>query len=302
MNPTLRRAFLFACALDVAVAKPGNVSIGSPGHDMDARMFIDSARAALPGLLKPGAPVGERIEAAVRATRAAVGCNTNLGILLLCAPIALAVERWQPPAGPEPDDGLIPDSLANELDAVLAGLTVADASAAYRAIAHANPGGLGDAPEQSVHAEPSVTLLAAMRLAADRDLIAAQYANGYTQVRGSANRFADGRPEDAMLAVFMGLLARFPDSHIARKRGTVAAQIVTDAAAGLWLPESRLPSSRPASALAEWDAKLKRIGINPGTTADLSVASAFMAACVDAALPTRVGSDVTALIGMESDS
>ena len=44
-------------------------------------------RAAVRG---PGARVGQRIEAAMRATWAVAGCNTNLGILLLCAPVARA--------------------------------------------------------------------------------------------------------------------------------------------------------------------------------------------------------------------
>jgi len=316
----LRAAFLWACALDVAVAKPGNVSVHSAGHGMEAHMFFDSARAAAPGLLEPGRPVGERIEAAVVATRAAAGCNTNLGILLLCAPIAAAVERWRaneialPDAAlaaahparsrmPQDDDadGFIPAAFVAALDAVLAELTVADARAAYRAIAHASPGGLGDAPEQSVLAEPTIDLRAAMRLAADRDLIAAQYADGFPQVLTAARRFADGPPEAAMLAVFMGLLARFPDSHIARKYGTVAAQTVTDQAARLWLPESRLPSSRPPQALADWDASLKALGMNPGTTADLSVASAFLAACVDPSLRQRVPAALAGIDGMESD-
>ena len=57
-------------------------------------------------------------------TWAAAGCNTNLGIVLLCAPLAAAVERREP--------------LRTALHAVLGGLDVADAAAAYRAIARAN--------------------------------------------------------------------------------------------------------------------------------------------------------------------
>ncbi|MFP3607729.1 triphosphoribosyl-dephospho-CoA synthase, partial [Paraburkholderia sp. SIMBA_053] len=56
--------------------------------------------------------------------------------------------------------------------------------AAYRAIALANPGGLGDAPEQSVHAPPTVDLREAMSLAAERDSIARQYANGFADIFG----------------------------------------------------------------------------------------------------------------------
>jgi hypothetical protein len=77
-----------ACELDVAVRKPGNVSRVSPGHGMQWGIVQRQRSASAEPLFRTGARVGERIEAAVAATSAAVGCNTNLGILLLCAPVA----------------------------------------------------------------------------------------------------------------------------------------------------------------------------------------------------------------------
>ncbi len=41
-----RACFLQACWLDVAVRKPGNVSLASAGHRMQADMFLASAQAA----------------------------------------------------------------------------------------------------------------------------------------------------------------------------------------------------------------------------------------------------------------
>src|SRR5207249_2622644 len=107
--------------------------------------------------------VGETILAGVRATRSVVSTNTNLGILLLLSPLA-AVSR--------------DTDLRAGLREVLDGLTVADAAAAYEAIRLAAPGGLGKAPEQDVGDAPSRTLRQVMELAAERDLIARQYANG----------------------------------------------------------------------------------------------------------------------------
>ena len=98
------------------------------------------------------------------ATWAEAGCNTNLGILLLCAPVAAAVEH----AGACTSAAALRAAIAE----VMRSLDVADARAAYRAIALANPGGLGDAPSQDVHDEPSVGLREAMALAAARDRIA----------------------------------------------------------------------------------------------------------------------------------
>ena len=127
-----RRAFVEACDLDVLARKPGNVSVASPGHRMYADQFRASARAAAMPLCTPSASVGERIEAAVRATRGVVRCNTNLGIVLLCAPLVAAQERRAPG-----------QALRDAVGAVLASLTVADARAAYRAIVLAGPAGLG---------------------------------------------------------------------------------------------------------------------------------------------------------------
>ncbi|MDF3838209.1 triphosphoribosyl-dephospho-CoA synthase [Cupriavidus basilensis] len=277
-------AFLWACTLDVTVAKPGNVSIDAPGHGMTAGLFLDSAAAAAAPLTNRALQVGERIEQAVAQTRAIARCNTNLGILLLCAPLAAAME-----SGPPRDA----DALGKRIEAVLAGLTVADAEAAYRAIAHAMPAGLGAAPEQDVAATPTVGLRAAMQLAAMRDTVARQYANGYADLftlglpvlrRHLAGHGAwPGRLQRAVTAVYLAFLARFPDSHIARKHGLPAARRVSDRAR---LFHGRLEAGQPidAGALAQWDRELKAAGLNPGTSADLTVASAMIAGCLDPAL------------------
>ena len=276
MNP--REHFLAACALDVAVRKPGNVSAASPGHGMDAALFLDSAAAAQQGLFEPGARVGARIEVAVKATLAVAGCNTNLGIVLLCAPLAAAWERAGAGAGTA--------ALHAALQQVLDQLDVDDARAAYRAIAAARPGGLGRADAQDVAAAPSVTLREAMALAADRDRIARQYARGYDDLFGTglAALAARGRPGGPALAdaatvqaLYLAFLGRFPDAHIVRKYGLATAQAVTDEAAP-WL--ARAERGEPVGddpAFAAWDESLKARGLNPGTSADLTVASLFLA-------------------------
>lgn len=284
-NPeAVQGAFLEACALDVLARKPGNVSAASPGHRMHAELFLRSARAAALPLCAPRAPVGERIESAVRATQRVVQCNTNLGIVLLCAPIVAAQERRAGP-GPHPP-------LAAALRVVLDALDVDDARAAYRAIALARPAGLGSAPEQDVAAAPTVGLRAAMALAAGRDRIARQYAQAYADVfdtgvvsfeharelarrRGDADRAAAIR---AMLSAFLEFLASWPDSHIARKHGDAAAHSVM-AEARPWRERARRGDALDADpAWAAWDESLKARGLNPGTSADLCVATALVAA------------------------
>lgn len=279
-----RAAFLCACRLDVAVRKPGNVSVASPGHRMDAAMFVASAEAAAGPLFDAGASVGRRIERAVETSWAAAGCNTNLGIVLLCAPIAVAVER-----APQASSAI---ELRQAMGAVLAGLDLDDTRAAFRAIARANPGGLGSAPAEDVNAPPSLDLRQAMALAASRDSIARQYASGYAELfelalplwpRGfPPSVSADGTAADALTTarvqrIYLGLLSRLPDSHIVRKHGDAVAHTVMRAAQG-WRVQSDAGIAVDAlPAFAEWDAALKRAGINPGTSADLTVATLFIA-------------------------
>jgi triphosphoribosyl-dephospho-CoA synthase len=284
-----RLAFMWACALDVAAAKPGNVSFASAGHGMQASLFMASADAAAAALFEPGQAVGARIEGAMRATLAVAGCNTNLGIVLLAAPLAAAFERLPPSAGP--------GALRQALAAVLAGLSVDDARAAYRAIAATQPGGLGRVPSHDVADEPTIDLRAAMALAAPRDRVAHQYASGYEDVLGHGlerlefgRRHASGLGLDgavaarhAMLGLYLEWLASQPDSHIARRNGHKVAHTVM-AQAVPWRDAWRQGRLLEGDAgLAQWDLALKARHHNPGTTADLCVASAMVAVWLDPA-------------------
>ena len=267
----LRRSFVQACSLDVEVRKPGNVSRVSPGHGMDAAMFIASAHAAAGPLCDARRTVGERIEAAVQATQGAVQCNTNLGIVLLCAPLARAAEQWQPAQGRA--------ALRAALSRVLAALDVHDAACAFRAIALAHPAGLGSAAAQDVHQAPTVGLREAMALARERDRIAAQYVNDFADVFELAlPAFEVVRPdrERGMCAAFLEMLAAWPDSHIVRKHGAAVAHSVM-AQAAPWRARARAGDALAADpAFADWDASLKARAINPGTSADLCVAAAWV--------------------------
>lgn len=266
----IARAFVAACLAELDAPKPGNVHRHAAGHGMSVDDFVRSAEAAAPAIATPGATVGRRVLGAVEATRTAAGQNTNLGIVLLCAPLAVAAEAAA--------DG----ELWPALEAVLAGLTAEDAGLAYRAIRLASPGGLGRSDAADVADEPSVTLLDAMRLAAGRDRIAWNYANGLADVRGfGAPRLeallGAGWPEPwAVAGTYLAFLGHIPDTHIVRKRGIAAAEAVRTRAAQV--DAALLAAAEPASLLPEilaFDAELKAAGLNPGTSADLTVATAF---------------------------
>jgi len=260
------RAFLGACETELAALKPGNVHVHAAGHGMTVEDFRRSAQvAAEPLCIPPRRPVGVRIRDAVAATRAAVGCNTNLGIVLLAAPLIAAAETAPERA-----------ALHGRLLEVLDGLTVEDAAAAYEAIRIASPAGLGSAAAQDVAAPPTVTLRAAMALAADRDRVARQYASGYEDVfslgvAGIETLLAAGHdPAWAAALVHMDFLASFPDSHIARKHGATTAEAVRAEAAAL---RRHAGPDELTETFKNFDFELKERGINPGTSADLTVAS-----------------------------
>jgi triphosphoribosyl-dephospho-CoA synthase len=268
-SDAVARAFVAACEAELAAPKPGNVHHFAPGHGMAARDFIDSARAAAPCIAARGATVGARILDAVEATWVAVNQNTNLGIILLCAPLAhAALDATQ-------------TDLRQETTRVLAELDRDDADAAFRAIARARPAGLGSAPTHDVAEPARVSLLEAMRAAADRDRIAYQYANGFVDIfetGASALAGARARGHDAARAtldVYLAFLGAFPDSHIARKHGLAAARAVQGEAASLAAKLAGLDDARAFADALEYDRFLKEKSLNPGTSADLTVAVLF---------------------------
>jgi len=261
-------AFQTACVWEVVARKVGNVHRRADFAGTCLTDFLLSAAAAARAFDSAAVnPVGLTIELAARGTREAVGQNTNLGIILLLAPLAAAHRLT-----------------ASAVGDVLATLTLDDAVRTYHAIRLANPGGLGDAAEQDVRQRPTVTLLEAMALAADRDLIARQYANGFADVfemgvpavLAAVEKF--GTVEAAVIDCQLRWLAAFPDSLIARKCGSAVADDVQSRAKNV-LARGGLDTAAGRRAGVELDAHLRSDGnrLNPGTVADLVTACLFVA-------------------------
>lgn len=259
-----------ACIWEVTARKLGNVHPYAGFQDTTFLDFALSAAAIAPHFNAPGVhQVGRTILSAVEATVAATGQNTNLGMILLLAPMA-AVKLSEP--------------FRPGLDRVLANLSREDAAFAFRAIRTARPGGLGAAPEQDVRDEPTVTLLEAMRLAADRDLIAQQYATGYADV------LEFGLPcfvtmftrlqsiEAAMIDLQLRWMARCPDSLIVRKNGMAVANDVRQRSSRV-LELGGIETAEGRLAAIELDRHLRSRGnrLNPGATADMIAACLFAA-------------------------
>lgn len=258
---TLYRA---ACLAELDALKPGNVHAYAAGHRMAVADFVTSAEVSAPPLAAAGARVGARVLGGVAATMEAVGQNTNLGILLLCAPLARAAER------------------AVGVAAVLADLDGHDSRDVFAAIRRANPGGLGQAARHDVAADAPPSLLDAMAEAAPRDAIARAYGDGFADIDAvglpalAAARGAGLAPTWCTTAVHLAYLAAVEDSHVRRKHGpAVAAALRAEAEAlraGLDL------GAAPVEALLAFDGALKARGINPGTSADFTVATLFAGA------------------------
>ncbi|WNV06113.1 triphosphoribosyl-dephospho-CoA synthase [Candidatus Methylospira mobilis] len=265
----LETAFIESCECELQAFKPGNVSVYSEAHDMTVEDFRVSARVSAPFLADYRLSLGEKIVRAVRATRAAVRCNTNLGILLLAAPLMQACQI-------DGDSG----NLRERLNRVLEETTVDDCAQVYEAIREAAPGGLGEVDAQDVqNTAPQITLYEAMKLAAERDRIAYQYTVSFKDIFDFAiPRYHSGTSrwgDEAWAAVFVfsGLLEKIPDTHIQRKFGNRFTGMVTERMTALNRMLSQ--SDRPEVAmqlLYEVDTEFKSSGVNPGTTADLTVA------------------------------
>jgi triphosphoribosyl-dephospho-CoA synthase len=261
-----------ACIWEATARKPGNVHRYRDFEDATYLDFLTSASAIAP-ILETACErrVGETVLQCVRATRCVSSANTNLGIVLLLAPLATVP---------------LSENLRTGLTQVLAGLDVADSRAAYQAIRLARPGGLGHVSEQDISQEPTLPLRELMALAADRDMVARQYVSGFREVLN------DGQPElllgigkqpaitleEAVIYCQLQLMVKHPDTLIARKMGVAEAEEASLRARQA-LDQFWMDRSSRWQALAKLDAWLRTEGNrrNPGTTADLVTACLFIA-------------------------
>ncbi len=267
----LKALYLQACEVELQAFKPGNVSVYADGHGMTLADFRISAEVSSTPLCNPGYCLGEKIFYAVKATREAVGCNTNLGIILLCAPLIQAISQKN-----------VNVTMREALHQVLSTTTIADADWVFKAITLASPGGLGSSDQQDVNNKAAVSLTEAMALAAAKDRIALQYVTDYRDILdfsvslyyNALSRWGD--QNWAAVAVYVNFLCLNPDSHIERKYGNQYSEVVADKM--MLVSKALSDTDHPDSILPLLyciDQDLKAINVNPGTTADITVATVF---------------------------
>lgn len=265
----LAKAYKTACMAELQALKPGNVHAFADGHGMTIYDFIQSADVTADIITRPDLSLGERIFYATEATKNTVGQNTNLGVLLLCAPIIDAALELR--------DG---EMLQHRLNETLLRLTVSDADYVTRAILLANPGGLGCVDQYDVREIPKVSLLTIMQSAQDKDRIAWQYANEFRDIMEfGLTRYADAmikwvNPAWSATALYLTFMLQYPDTHVVRKFGLSFAESLRQEAVEFERMHSAAENPKLVQkSLLEWDTSLKQRGINPGTSADLTVAT-----------------------------
>lgn len=298
-----------ACLLEATARKPGNVHPQAGFTNLSYPDFVASAETVSSIIAESATHgVGATILQAIQATQAAVGKNTNLGTVLLLAPLAAAVREVAPQlveiqrslpdstnGGSGPDLGRIAMQTGQSIGVLKGGvvsvlnrLTRDDAVLAYQAIRLAQPGGMGQVDRNDISGEPNGTLQEVMRSAADRDLIAAEYSYGFRVTLESAvpilARHWPAQPdkwEHHVIRLQLNLMAMHLDSLIIRKCGHPiardAARRARDVLDSGW-PDTELGLRQ----LQEFDGWLRADGHrrNPGTTADVVAAGLFVAFCI----------------------
>lgn len=301
----LEQAFFKACSLDVRVLKPGNVSFQSPGHGMQAIQFIESLEVITPILFNSQKSLGEKIELSVNASFQVAKCNTNLGIVLLCAPLIdalLAMKKFKPETEINIKKNF--NRLQWSLKKILKNTSVDDTKAVFRAISKANPGGLGRSKYADVLSVPTIPLLDAMKFGAKKDFIAKQYCVFYEDIFNQEiikdirqnyknhenfllNITCRKNLEKFVQKIYFWWLLMHRDTHISRKFGvSMAKKIQNEACCFLFQENLKQVDSKTKTVninvpseqqLINWDYSLKMRKINPGTSADLTVCTLFLA-------------------------
>jgi triphosphoribosyl-dephospho-CoA synthase len=215
------------------------------------------------------------------------GGNVNLGVALLFSPLAAAGG-----AVLHDEEDIEASALRSRLKEVVRSTTPDDVVHVYEAIRLAmTPRTLGEAEELDVRDDASLerirdeglTLLDVFRRCAGRDSICDEWVSdfeitfeiGHPYLKGSLEESGD--INSSMVNTFLHILARQPDSLIARKAGLRRAAEVSERAR-LILDEGGSSSERGLEMLWKLDRDLQEAGgeLNPGTTADMTAASVFV--------------------------
>ena len=264
----LKSAYLFSCKKDIELIKPGNVNLLSSHKDTKAQDYLDSAILSSKELFNQNYSLGKRILESVNVTRSQVNVNTNLGIILLCAPVIQSYIDF---------NNL---DLREGIKKTLSTTSIKDTHDLCAAINISSPGGLGDSDMYDTASYPNASIKQIMDYSQEYDRISYQYSHNFSDIFDfiiPKLEFLNQRYESldiSLSLLFIEILAKIPDSHISRRFGDKIAKKTSNNAHDLLkILDREHDPDYLAKALNNLDYEYKKKGINPGTTADLLVAS-----------------------------
>lgn len=284
MNPEeIAKIAQIASALEVSgYPKPGNVHRTRDYDDMVFEDFVisgivigDTIREACSDVDVENPLLGKYILQAVAETDRWIKNNTNLGIVMMTTPIAVATSIS--------DDF---DEIRPNIVKLMANTSVDDACDLYDAINIADAGGMGDQDEYDVASDNAKqelrdnnqTMYDVLKISAPWDMLAREMTTDMPAV------FEIGYPtyhklkeekslNDACVLTFLTILSQVPDTLISRKYGSDEALKISMMTRDLLKLKD---SGDFAERLQEFDDYLFDNHYNPGTTADLTAASIFV--------------------------
>ncbi|MGA2310317.1 MAG: triphosphoribosyl-dephospho-CoA synthase [Candidatus Bathyarchaeia archaeon] len=299
----IARCLELAILLEVSAHKPGNVSVINNFEKTLYGHFLASAVAAASSfetaaqlgiLVSQGkidvadVGVGRLIKRCIADINAwQHGGNTLLGVVILLSPIAVA-------AGMTSTTGYLNlQHLRKNLKLITESTTPRDAVNMYAAIEIANPSGLGKAPALDINdpdsvgriLEDKISLYKIFKIAEKYDTICSEWVNNYPITFDLAYPSLTKRlqnkddPNSATVQTFLEVLAKVPDTFIARKTGIEKSREISLRARHV-LNLGGIETSVGKKSLSEFDQELRKSGnlLNPGTTADILAAA--LALCV----------------------
>jgi len=267
----LKKQVKFACDTEMKSLKPGNVHQYSQSHDMHVKDFFKSSSIISKCLTNNNLDLGKKILTSVNEIQNKIKKNTNLGIILMLSPIVTVVQK----------EGIISKKkLLKKIKSLIKKQNIKNSIPIFEAIALTSPGGLGFSKKYDVNKLPKISLYKAMEYSKKRDLIARQYYNGFKDIFNigipAYKKFYNkwGKVNWALTGVYLTFLKKFNDSHIARNKGNeIATSIKKEAKKYYFFLKRNKNLIKIKKKLLIFDKKLKSKRINPGTTADLTVAT-----------------------------
>ena len=270
----LKKQIKFVCDTEIKSLKPGNVHKYSEGHGMNLKDFLKSSLIISKCLTKNNLDLGKKILISVNEIQNKIKKNTNLGIILMLSPIATIVQ----------EEGVISkEELLKKIKSLIKKQNIKNSIPIFKAISLTSPGGLGFSKKYDVNEPPNTNLYKAMEFAKKKDLIARQYCNGFEDIYKigipAYKKFYNkwGKVDWALTGVYLTFLKKFNDSHIVRNKGNkIATSVKKEAKKYYFFLKRNKNLTKIKKKLLIFDKKLKSKRINPGTTADLTVATLLL--------------------------